>query len=122
MDHLLRRATLAGGLIALLGLTSCGEYGFPTVADAVCGVSGAECHAECRVTSMPAVGPDRQAVSYHIGPSSCPARYVDRARRAAERSCRDRGLNLAAAAPQITDQPPVPPLPAARAVTFRCHG
>jgi hypothetical protein len=85
----------------------------------MCGAFTVGCHQECSATPMPA---DPNAISYHIGPASCPARYVDDARRQAERVCRDRGMTTASTEPQITEQPPVGPLSAAQAVTFRCQG
>lgn len=108
--------------LMLIGLAACSQYGFPTMSDAVCGVSGHECRLECRVTPMPPTGSDPRAVSYHIGPASCPDRYTDEARDRAEEACRDRGLILASTAPHVADQPPVAPLPAARSATFQCQG
>lgn len=117
------RALSAAALsLMLIGLAACSQYGFPTMSDAVCGVSGYECHLECRVTPMPVTGSDPHAVSYHVGPTSCPDRYIDEARDIAEQACQDRGLTLAAGAPNVADQPPVTPLPAARSVTFQCQG
>jgi hypothetical protein len=107
---------------AAVALASCGEFGFPTMSDATCGVSGFACHTECRVTPMPAEVSDPRAVSYHIGPTSCPDSYVAQARRQADAACHARGLAVASSQLEIKDQPPVPPLAPARSVTFHCQG
>ena len=107
---------------ALLLLAACSDFGYPTPSDAVCGVSGIGCRPECHAIAMPAAGNDANAVSYQIGPASCPGGTVSDARRDAERACHDRGLRLASSAPQLSEQSPVGPLPAAKAATFRCHG
>ena len=107
--------------LMVIGLASCSEYGFPTTADAMCGAFGHDCHPECRVTPAPATGSDPHAVNYHIGPVSCPGRYIDEARDRAEHACHEHGLTLATSAPQVADRPAVSPLPAARSVTFQCR-
>ena len=107
--------------IGLLALAACADYGFPTTAEAICGAFTVGCHQECAATPMPAAGSDSATLSYHIGPKSCPARYVDDARRAARQACHDRGMTLASAEPQIAEQPSAGPLPAALTATFRCQ-
>lgn len=107
--------------IAALALASCGDYGFPTMSDAVCGVSGYECHPECRVTPIPPVGSEPHAMSYQIGPTSCPDKYVAQARQQADAACHAQGLAVASGEPEIKDQAPVTPLASARSVTFRCQ-
>jgi hypothetical protein len=106
------------GLIALAG---CADFGFPTTAEAMCGAFTVGCHQECAVTAMPSRSTDPNALSYHIGPVSCPARYVDDARRTARQACRDRGLSLSPADALIARQPPAGMLPAALTATFRCQ-
>lgn len=103
-----------------IGLGACADYGFPTTAEAICGVSGFGCHQECTTTPAPAEGDNSEALTYQVGPTSCPSRYVDDARRQARQACRDRGLTLSSAAPQVTDKPAVGPLPPVRSVTFVC--
>lgn len=107
--------------VAVLALAACGEFGFPTMSEAVCGVSGYECHPECRVTPMPAEGSDPSAVSYQIGPVFCPDRYIAQARRQADAACHAYGLTVASTELEIKDQPAVAPLAPARSVTFHCQ-
>ena len=107
--------------VALLGLAACADYGFPTTAEALCGAFTYDCHPECHATPMPALGADPRAVSYHIGPASCPARYVGDARRLADQACDARGMTLASTEPQLAQQPPAGPLPAPQVATFRCQ-
>lgn len=114
--------TIAAGTAVLLLLAACGQYGYPTLSDAVCGVSGMGCHPECHAVAMPATGTDPHAVSYQLGPTSCPAPTISEARRDAEQACQDRGLALAPSAPEITRQPAVGPLAPAQAATFHCQG
>jgi hypothetical protein len=119
---MLQKVMNAAAAVALLGLAACGEFGFPTTTEAICGVSGFGCHDECAATPMPAKGSDPNALSYHLGPTSCPTRFVDDARRAARRACHDRGMSLASSEPQLAQQPPVEPLAGAQTATFRCQG
>jgi hypothetical protein len=114
--------TIAAGTAPLLLLTACNEYGYPTLADAVCGVSGMGCRPECHAVAMPAVGTDPNAVSYQLGPTSCPARTISEAWRDAEQACQDRGLALASTAPVLTPQPAAGPLAPAQTATFHCQG
>jgi len=114
--------TLAAASIGLLALAACADYGFPTTAEAMCGAFTVGCHQECAATPMPATGSDPNALSYHLGPLSCPSRYVEDARRAARQACHDRGMSLAATEPQIAQLPPVGPLPGAQTATFHCQG
>lgn len=113
--------TFATASAALLALAGCGQYGYPTLSDAVCGVSGYDCRLECHAVAMPAVGSDANAVSYQIGPTSCPAQTISEAQRDAAQACKDRGLSLAPNAPELSQQPPVGPLPATQAATFHCQ-
>ncbi|MBV8538435.1 MAG: hypothetical protein JO128_22750 [Alphaproteobacteria bacterium] len=115
------RVLVVFATLLLLGLGACADYGFPTTSEAVCGAFTFGCHQECRATPMPAVGGDPDALSFHIGPSSCPARFVSDARRQARQTCEARGLMLASGEPRLIQEPSVGPLPAAQSATFVCQ-
>jgi hypothetical protein len=87
---------------------------------ACCDVFGS-CRPECMATPMPSASTDPKALSYHLGPPSCLPSAVADARAQAQSTCRGRGTALAADAPLITTQPPVPPLDAASSATFLCQ-
>ncbi|MBV8537812.1 MAG: hypothetical protein JO128_19610 [Alphaproteobacteria bacterium] len=112
---------VTGAAIVLIALVACADYGFPTTAEAMCGAFTVGCHQECAATPMPATDGDRNALSYHIGPVSCPARYVDDAQRAARQTCQARGMSLAPGEALLARRPPVGALPAALTATFHCQ-
>lgn len=121
MRYVPRKVVITVAAILPLGLAGCADFGFPTTAESVCGASGFGCHQECAATPIPAEGTDGNTVSYHIGPATCPSRYISDARRLADQACRDRGAVLATNEPQISQHPASGPLPAAESVSFTCH-
>lgn len=120
--HWITRLTLKAFAAALvLGVGACAAGGYPKPAEMACGVAGLNCRPECRAIPMPSPSADPNAVSYHIGPASCPARYIRDARSQARQACRDRGLSLASAEAQVAQQPPADGLPASESATFLCQ-